>query len=155
MQFIEGPKSQECFLCEAARASPANDAEHYVVARARQAFAVLNLYPYNNGHLMVAPYTHLSRLEDLPPEVAADVMALSQRAIRVLKAAFAPDGFNLGINLGKVAGAGLADHVHQHVVPRWNGDTNFMPVLAEVKVLPEHMQRSYQKVRAEFDRLDD
>lgn len=153
VEFIERPPPAGCFFCDAAQAAPERDADHLVLARARHTLAMLNLYPYNNGHLMVAPYVHVGGLEDLAPEVAADLTALTQRAIRVLRAVHRPDGFNLGINLGKVAGAGVADHVHQHVVPRWNGDTNFMPVLAEIKVLPEHVRRSYERLRAAFDRL--
>ncbi len=154
MEFIEGPrKGGECFLCQAAQADSNQDAGHYVVARTQHSFAMLNRYPYNSGHLMVIPYLHVPGLEDLVPEVAGDVMALTQRALRVLRATLSPDGFNVGINLGKVAGAGVADHVHQHIVPRWNGDTNFMPVLADVKVLPEHMQRTYEKLRESFSRI--
>jgi ATP adenylyltransferase len=100
---------------------------------------------------MVAPYQHTGDLASLSAEVAAAITILSQRALRVLQAALAPEGYNLGFNLGRVAGAGVADHLHQHVVPRWNGDTNFMPVLAEVKVLPEHLQATYVKLRAVFD----
>ena len=127
--------------------------EHLVVARSERCLAILNRYPYNNGHLMVAPLAHLGVLEDLEPAIASDLMALSQRAIRVLRAVLTPEGFNVGINLGKVAGAGVIDHVHQHVVPRWNGDTNYMPVLGEVKVLGEHLERSYEKIRAGFDNM--
>lgn len=151
MEFIEGPRQEGCFLCQAAQADPSRDAEHYVVARGPQSFAMMNRYPYNSGHLMVVPYSHVAGLDELTPEVANDLMALTQRALRALRVAFSPDGFNVGINLGRVAGAGAADHVHQHVVPRWAGDTNFMPVLADVKVLPEHMKRSYDKIRAAFD----
>jgi ATP adenylyltransferase len=102
---------------------------------------------------MVAPKAHLANLEDLPAATASEVMWLSQRALRVLRQVLAPHGFNLGINGGKVAGAGVADHVHQHVVPRWDGDTNFMPILAETKILNESLTASYQELRAGFDRL--
>jgi ATP adenylyltransferase len=153
MAFIDAPRPAGCFLCEAARAEPKEDPDHLVVAREAQAFAILNRYPYNSGHLMVAPYLHTGDLARLPAEVAAAVTALSQRALRVLQAVLTPEGYNLGFNLGRVAGAGVVDHLHQHVVPRWNGDTNYMPVLAEVKVLPEHLQATYAKVRAGFDRI--
>lgn len=152
MEFIKGPKPSGCFFCDAA-ANPAADAEHLVLARNNLAFAILNRYPYNNGHLMVAPLAHLANLEDLPAPMANAVTALSQRSLRVLRQALAPEGFNLGINAGKVAGAGVADHVHQHIVPRWGGDTNFMPVVAETKVLNEHLTKSYQELRAAFDQL--
>ena len=151
MEFIKGPKPQGCFFCEAA-ASATADAEHLVLARAELAFVILNRYPYNNGHLMVAPLAHLANLEDLPPATANAITALSQRALRVLRQTLSPDGFNLGINAGKIAGAGVADHVHQHIVPRWGGDTNFMPVIGETKVLNEYLTKSYQELRAAFDR---
>jgi ATP adenylyltransferase len=153
MAFIDGPRPAGCFLCDAAQAEPSQDPDHLVVAREERAFAILNRYPYNPGHLMVAPYLHTGDLATLPAEVSASVTSLSQRALRVLQAVLAPEGYNLGFNLGRVAGAGVIDHLHQHVVPRWNGDTNYMPVLAEVKVIPEHIQASYAKVRAGFDRL--
>jgi ATP adenylyltransferase len=102
---------------------------------------------------MVAPRAHLANLEDLPPAAATAVMALTQRSLRVLREVLSPHGFNLGINGGKVAGAGVADHVHQHVVPRWDGDTNFMPILADTKILNESLSTSYRELRAGFDRL--
>jgi ATP adenylyltransferase len=153
MEFIKGPRPAGCFLCEAAAADPADDADHLVLARSELALAMLNRYPYNNGHLMIAPKAHLANLEELPPAMANAVMALTQRALRVLRAVLSPQGFNLGINAGKIAGAGVADHVHQHVVPRWDGDTNFMPVTADTKVLNESLTASYQALRAGFDRL--
>jgi ATP adenylyltransferase len=153
MEFIKGPKPSGCFFCEAAAADPSRDAEHLVLARTPAALAMLNRYPYNNGHLMVAPKAHLANLEDLPPLSANEVTALTQRALRVLREVLSPDGFNLGINAGKIAGAGVADHVHQHIVPRWGGDTNFMPVVGETKILNEHLTNSYLKLRAGFDSL--
>ena len=153
MEFIKGPKTSGCFFCEAAAADPADDADYLVLARGDLALAILNRYPYNNGHLMVAPKAHLANLEDLPPASADDFTALTQRSLRVLRQVLAPQGFNLGINAGKIAGAGVADHVHQHVVPRWDGDTNFMPVTADTKVLNESLTVSYQQLRAGFDRL--
>ena len=152
MEFIKGAKPSGCFFCEAAAADASRDAQLLVLARDELALAMLNRYPYNNGHLMVAPRAHLANLEDLPEPAASAVTALTQRALRVLREALQPDGFNLGINAGKVAGAGVADHVHQHVVPRWSGDTNFMPVIAETKVLNEHLTKSYEELRRAFDR---
>jgi ATP adenylyltransferase len=153
MEFINAPKPEGCFFCEAANPDPVRDREHYVLARTELCLALLNIYPYNNGHLMVAPRAHLPTLQSLPPEVAADLTALTQRALRALDSVLSPEGFNLGINQGKVAGAGVADHVHQHVVPRWSGDTNFMPVIGETKVLAEHLRHSYEKLRPAFERL--
>jgi ATP adenylyltransferase len=153
MEFIKGPKPSGCFFCEAAAADRSRDAELLVLARGELALAILNRYPYNNGHLMIAPNAHLASLEDLPTATANEVMALTQRALRVLRQVLSPQGFNLGINAGKTAGAGVADHVHQHVVPRWDGDTNFMPLVADTKVLNESLTVSYQQLRAGFDRL--
>ncbi len=153
MEFIKGPKPSGCFFCEAAAADPKGDPDHLVLARGGLALAILNRYPYNNGHLMIAPNAHLANLEDLPAATANDVMALTQRSLRVLRQVLSPQGFNLGINAGKTAGAGVADHVHQHVVPRWDGDTNFMPIVADTKVLNESLTVSYQKLRHGFDQL--
>lgn len=153
LEFIKGPRPSGCFFCEAAAADPADDAAHLVLARTDLSLAILNRYPYNNGHLMVAPRAHLANLEDLPPATASDVIALTQRSLRVLRQVLAPQGFNLGINAGKVSGAGVADHVHQHVVPRWDGDTNFMPVISDTKVLSEHLTKSFAELHAGFERL--
>ncbi|HEY8737010.1 MAG TPA: HIT domain-containing protein [Candidatus Dormibacteraeota bacterium] len=153
VEFIKGEKPPGCFFCEAAEAGPQRDAELHVLARTEWSLAIMNRYPYNNGHLMVAPRAHLATLEQLPPESAIDLTQVTQRSLRALRAVLKPDGFNLGINQGKVAGAGVADHVHQHVVPRWDGDTNFMPVIAEVKVMNEHLDASYRAIREGFDRL--
>jgi ATP adenylyltransferase len=152
MEFIAGSREQtSCFLCAAATAPPAEDAQRYILARSKSCFALMNLYPYSNGHLMVAPRAHTGDLEQLDGGAAADLMGLTQRALGALRAALRPDGFNLGFNLGRVAGAGVADHLHQHVVPRWNGDTNFMPVVSDTKVMSEHIRATYDKLRAAFD----
>ena len=153
LEFIKGPRPGGCFFCDAAKAALADEPAHLVLARTATAIAILNRYPYNNGHLMVAPIAHVATLELLPPATATDVMALTQRALRVLQNVLTPEGFNVGINQGKVAGAGVADHVHQHVVPRWGGDTNFMPVIADTKVLNESLSKSYGELRAGFDRI--
>jgi ATP adenylyltransferase len=139
----------ECVFCEL----PArDDDEHtYILHRGALAFVIMNLYPYNNGHLMLVPYRHVSALTDLPPETLSEIMALAQRAQRVLQGAMHPDGYNLGINQGRAAGAGIADHIHMHVVPRWAGDTNFMPVLADVRVLPQHLDETYALLRPGFE----
>lgn len=150
-EFIGGPKPAGCFFCEAAAAPPSSDREHLVVARTPRCLAILNRYPYNNGHLLVAPTPHLATLDQLDHETAIDITLLTQRSLRVLRDVLKPQAFNIGINMGKVAGAGIADHVHQHVVPRWDGDTNFMPVLGSVKVLNEHLSASYKAIREGFD----
>lgn len=138
MAYIRGESkpgsSGGCPFCEIP-AVP--DADGLVVARGEYVFAVLNLYPYNPGHLMVVPYEHLADFAALAPEVVAELTAFTQRALRALKAVSGAQGFNVGMNLGAVAGAGIAEHLHQHVVPRWGGDTNLMPVVGQTKVLPQ------------------
>ncbi len=116
---------------------------------------MLNLYPYNNGHLMIAPYQHIASIEGLDAATLAELMAQAQLALRALRVVMKPDGFNMGINEGKVAGAGFADHMHFHIVPRWNGDTNFMPVIADIKVVPEHIDIVYQKLTQALASLQD
>jgi ATP adenylyltransferase len=149
--FVESAatdRSEGCFLCSGPAAG--DDAHHFIVYRAERTFVILNLYPYNSGHLMVAPYTHTGDLAHLDPAVAAELMHTTQRAVAALSHVYAPDAFNVGMNLGKPAGAGVPDHLHVHVVPRWNGDTNFMPVLSETKVLPETLDQTYARLQPAF-----
>jgi ATP adenylyltransferase len=148
--FVEGsnPPTPGCFLC----AEPAEDRdrEHHIVYRGRHAYVLLNLYPYNNGHLLVAPYRHTGDLPSLDAPTSAEVMALTQRSVAALSQVYRPDGFNVGLNLGRAAGAGVPDHLHVHVVPRWSGDTNFMPVVGETKVLPESLDQTYERLLPAF-----
>jgi len=116
---------------------------------------MLNRYPYNNGHLMIAPYQHVETIEKLDTATLAELMTQAQLALRALRLVMTPDGFNMGINEGKVAGAGYAEHVHFHVVPRWSGDTNFMPVVADIKVIPEHLDIVYQKLKQALETIND
>jgi ATP adenylyltransferase len=149
MPYITGHvKRETCVFCRMAAQDLQNDPKNYVLYRGQHAFAVLNLYPYNNGHLMVLPYDHLASLEQLAAETQADMMHLVCYFVDVIRRAMSPAGFNVGINLGKAAGAGIDDHVHIHVVPRWHGDTNFMPVIADTRVIPELLGDTYQKLRA-------
>ncbi len=148
MTYIGAPPTRGCIFCIARDAR--RDAARYIVYRGPRAFVMLNLYPYNNGHLMVAPYQHVANLEELPKAALADLMRLTQRSLHALRQTIQPDGFNLGINEGRVAGAGVADHIHLHVVPRWNGDTNFMPVLGGTKIMPDHLRNTYRKLRVAF-----
>ena len=135
MTYIKNHKdSTPCFLCAALRSK--RDDVHHIVERGRSCFAILNKFPYANGHLMIAPNAHRGALEELTEDETLEMMELTRRMQRVLHRAYAPHGYNLGMNLGRVAGAGLLGHVHQHLVPRWNGDTNFMPVTAATKVMP-------------------
>jgi ATP adenylyltransferase len=137
LAYIKGegkPHGDRCPFCAIPELP---DAEGLVVARGELAFAVLNLYPYNPGHLMVVPFRHVSGYDELTPEEATEVARMTQHAIRAVRHASGAQGFNVGMNLGAIAGAGIAQHLHQHVVPRWGGDTNFMPVVGQTRVLPQ------------------
>ena len=146
----EQPKtpSSGCFLCDY-RDSDA-DSENLVVFRGESALVVLNRFPYNNGHLLVAPAAHKADIRELSDEEMADCGRLLQKMIGVLEKSVNPDGFNVGLNLGRVAGAGLPGHLHWHIVPRWNGDTNFMPVLGETKVIPQSLDALYEILEREL-----
>jgi len=151
IQYILAPKPPASDVSLFTRiAQSGEDVANQVVYRDRSCFAVLNTYPYTGGHLLVVPYRQVSDLVDLTEEELCDLMRLAQRCQRVLSKVMKPDGFNIGLNLGKVAGAGVLDHVHVHVVPRWSGDTNFMPVLAGTMVLPEALTELAAKLRAAF-----
>jgi ATP adenylyltransferase len=149
--YIEGADDQatDCFLCRDA-ADTRRDRENLVLLRASAVFVLLNRYPYNSGHLMVAPYAHTGDLQALDARTAAEMMRVTQRAVGALQRVYVPDGFNTGMNLGKSAGAGVPDHLHMHVVPRWSGDTNFMPVIGETKVLPESLDQTYERLVGQF-----
>jgi ATP adenylyltransferase len=136
-----------CIFCEA---SERGEADPLVVFRGKTAFVILNKFPYNNGHLMVVPDRHVGWLADLSSAELAEFIGLTQTAERVLRARYQPHGFNMGLNLGKSAGAGVLDHVHMHVVPRWNGDTNFMSVVGETRVLPEELPATAVRLRSAF-----
>ena len=146
MDYIVAPKHDGCFFCDYPGEN--RDEEHYILHRGKACFVILNIYPYNPGHMMVVPYRHTNLYELLTDDEYSDMNLLTARAVRVLKRVMAPDGFNMGMNLGKIAGAGVAEHLHMHVVPRWNGDNNFMPVLADTRVVPEAMEATYRKLKA-------
>ena len=141
IEYITGPKDGECILCAAASTTQADPA-HEPVDRTEHCLTILNAYPYAPGHVMVAPIRHVAALEDLSGDEMLESMQLARRAILAIRAAMAPDGFNVGYNLGKVAGAGIADHLHMHVVPRWAGDTNFMPILGDTNVIPQALEET-------------
>ena len=149
-QASGGP--DECIFCS--KPELGDDARALIPYRGERCFVMLNAFPYTNGHLMIAPYEHTAALEALDESTSLELMTLTQRSLRALDSAYGPDGYNLGINLGAVAGAGVADHVHLHVVPRWTGDTNFMPVIADTRVLPQALEDSYAAVRDAFALLE-
>lgn len=139
----------ECVFCRIAK-DVEHDESNFVVYRGEQAFIVLNLYPYISGHMMVVPYLHTAEFDSTPKEITDEMMDLTKRAQAALREVYSPAGFNVGMNLGTAAGAGIADHIHIHVLPRWTGDTNFMTSVGETRVLPEDLPTTYSKVRARF-----
>jgi ATP adenylyltransferase len=149
MAYIDGENKDEgCIFCVKGKES--RDEENLVLYRGERCFVIMNLYPYNNGHLMIAPYQHVPTIEELKAPALTEIMKTAQKSLAALREAMHPDGFNMGVNQGKVAGAGIADHVHYHIVPRWDGDTNFMPVLADVKVMPDYLQNTYRQLKPHF-----
>ena len=150
MEYIEEPAEPGCLFCRALDAPAEDDRRNLLVYRGDGALVMLNKFPYNIGHVMVAPHAHVGSLTDLDDEQTLALMRLVRRSLTVIQGLMAPDGFNVGVNLGRVAGAGIPDHVHVHVVPRWNGDTNFMPVLGAVKVIGEHLDRTWEKMAGAF-----
>jgi ATP adenylyltransferase len=151
MSYVTGSTSPPagCVFCAALRGD--DDRRSLVLHRGRSAFLILNAFPYASGHLMAVTNRHVGRLEQATADELGGAMALVQRALEALRREYRPDGFNVGINQGRVAGAGIDDHLHVHVVPRWNGDTNFMPVMGDVKVLPESLETTYDRVRGALD----
>ncbi len=141
------PPTTGCIFCDKVAEGAGADALNLILWRGAHTFALLNLYPYNPAHLMIVPYRHLADVTLLRADELAELMAALQRMVRVLTAVYAPQGYNVGMNLGLVAGAGIADHVHLHLVPRWNGDTNFMPVVGQTKVLPEALEVTWARLR--------
>ncbi|HEY8001467.1 MAG TPA: HIT domain-containing protein [Solirubrobacterales bacterium] len=142
-------REQECIFC--VKPAEDDDAANLIVHRGRLCFVILNLFPYTNCHLMVAPYAHIGSLAELDAATVAELMALAQRGITVLDQTYEPHGYNVGFNQGRVAGAGVEHHIHMHVVPRWGGDTNFMPVLGDTRVMPQSLEQSYETLKGTFD----
>ena len=150
-KFILCEKQPGCFLCRTAREK--QDKKNYILYRGKKCFVILNRYPYNTGHLMVAPFRHVGKLEDLKEDEADEFLKITQFCIKAIKKGMRPQGINLGMNLGKVSGAGVADHLHLHVVPRWLGDTNFMPVVAKTKVVSMSLSNVYRILKREMKKL--
>ena len=143
--YIGKDHGSECIFCE--KLNSDQDKENYLLFTGDQVFVILNLYPYNNGHLLVAPKRHVGDIQDLSASESAELFAVTQQMVGLLRSAFSPEGFNVGVNLGKIAGAGVPGHFHIHIVPRWGGDTNFMPVLGDVRVISEGLDLTYSKLK--------
>ena len=148
MQYIQMEKTEGCILCDKPKED--SDAANYILYRGDQNYVIMNSYPYNPGHLMIVPYQHTASLEELSAEELHEHSDIVSRSITMLKQAISPDGFNLGMNIGSVAGAGIAGHIHTHIVPRWLGDTNCMPVISDIRVVPEALAETYQKLKGRF-----
>lgn len=146
-----GSTNDGCVLCRAYQDN--NDDEHLIVTRGKTCFVIMNLFPYNSGHLMVVPNRHTATLVDLTEDESLEVMSLLKQMSRVLQSVSHPDGFNIGSNIGRTAGAGIDQHVHFHIIPRWNGDTNFMPILADTKLISEDMKETLGKLRLALQQL--
>ena len=152
IEYIEGEKEKGCIFCEKPKQN--DDLNNLILLRGSLSFIIMNKYPYNSGHLMVVPYEHKKDFEYLTDEELLEMNRLIKISIKVLKKVMNPDAFNIGINLGKSAGAGIDEHLHFHIVPRWNGDTNFMPVISNIRVVPEALERTYKKLKKEFEKYE-
>ncbi len=152
MEYIRGEKRKECIFC--AELNLTDGPENLIVSRGPLTFVILNRFPYTCGHLMVVPYIHKATLEELDVQTRSEIMENAVLAIAVLKKEYQPQGFNLGFNIGEAAGAGVLDHVHFHIVPRWGGDTNFMSTLGDTRVLPELLENTYQRVKKTWDEMN-
>lgn len=150
MAYLQGEEAvpEGCLFCAAPQVK---DVDVHVVYRGDLCYAILNRFPYNNGHLMVVPYVHVATLEALDAETLAELMALAQTSLRVLREAYNPQGYNVGMNIGEVAGAGMAEHIHLHIVPRWGGDNNYMSTVGETRVIPELLDQTYERLRPLFE----
>jgi len=148
IEYIQLAQTEGCFLC--ATPQDDKDTDNRLLHRGKHNFVILNSFPYNPGHLLVAPYRHAASLEELSDDEFQEHFHMVRRATVLLKETFNPNGFNVGINISAIAGAGLADHIHTHIVPRWRGDTNFMPVIANVKVVPQALAETYERLKGKF-----
>ena len=151
MEYLKSEKSDDCIFCSLPKNN--DDAKNYILYRGESAFIILNIFPYNSAHLMISPFRHIGCVTNLKPNENAEVNHLTLKCIEILRKVISPEGFNIGYNIGKAAGAGYDEHIHCHVVPRWIGDTNFMPVLGETKVHPEHLKTTYTKLLSHFRNL--
>lgn len=148
IDYIKGEKPAGCILCD--KPKEKKDRANLILHRGKHGFVMMNLYPYNNGHLMVVPYEHVNTLETLSDEVLKNLMQMTKKSLAAMRKSFRPEGANVGLNLGKAAGAGIEDHLHFHILPRWVGDTNFMTSIAEIRVIPEDLEETYKQLKPHF-----
>ena len=151
MEYIQSIKQEGCIFCD--KPAVKQDRDNLLLFRGETCCVMMNLYPYNNGHLMIAPYEHNHRMEDLPVATLTEIIQLSQKSIKILREVFRAEGFNMGLNEGEIAGAGIAEHIHFHIVPRWGGDTNFMPITGHAKVLVQGLKESYDLLKPYFGKI--
>jgi len=154
LKYVKGAKDDaggECIFCAKPGEGSEHDQENLIVHRGERCYVILNRFPYTNGHLMIAPYAHVATLPAVDADTVAEMMSLAQKGMTVLETIYSPQGYNVGFNQGRVAGAGFEHHIHMHVVPRWGGDTNFMPVLADTRVMPQSLEQSYEALAGAFD----
>lgn len=151
IEYIEKPKTDKCILCEIPKEN--KDRENLLLYRGNKAYIIMNRYPYNNGHLMIAPYRHVPSIIDLDDEEALEIHYLTKISLEILNEAMKPDGFNIGANIGRAAGAGIDQHYHLHIVPRWIGDTNYMPIISNTKVIIEYLLNTYDKLKEKLDTI--
>jgi len=151
IEYILSQKEKECIFCT--KPAENNDRENLILYRGAKAYVIMNKYPYNNGHIMIVPYFHTSELIGMPDDILSELMIMTRYSIDCIKKAFNPEGFNVGINIGAAAGAGIEEHLHIHAVPRWAGDSNFMTVISEIRVMPEHIMETYDKLYPVFNML--
>ncbi len=151
MEYIlSDEKNRTCLFCDVSAAEGSKDGKNLILYRGRHCFVIMNRYPYNSGHLMVVPYFHTPTFDGLSDKALFDFIKTIDKSVAALKKVLNPDGFNMGLNFGKVAGAGMEQHMHFHIVPRWTGDTDSMPIIAEIRVMPEHLKKTYTKLRRSF-----
>lgn len=151
IEYIAGEKEQGCIFCD--RPKEGNDKKNLILYNGQTSYIIMNRYPYSNGHLMTVPYKHTKNMSDLSAEERLELMDLTVKCIDILQA-IKPEGFNIGMNLGRVGGAGIDDHLHFHIVPRWNGDNNFMPVIGDVRVMPEYLEETYETLSRQLKTLE-
>jgi ATP adenylyltransferase len=144
-EYILGPKDNECIFCAASKGG-----DNLIIKEGRHCFSIMNRFPYTTGHCMIAPFRHIGDITALDEHESAEIISMLKGLVTALKVSIQPDGFNIGLNIGAIAGAGVEDHIHFHIVPRWKGDTNFMPVLADVHVISEHMAKTLEMIKGAF-----